>query len=147
MKDSQFVNYLVGIGGALFGFLILMIVLANLLSSTDKKMPDVMVTEAIDARIKPVGEVSVGTPVAVKTAAFSAAAAFQAHCFACHGTGAMGAPKLGDKGAWKARIAQGKSTLYKHAIGGFKGMPPKGGSSLSDANVKAVIDYMVLKAK
>ena len=72
---------------------------------------------------------------------------YQAACFACHGTGAAGAPKVGDKAAWKARIAQGKETLYKHAIKGFKGktgfMPAKGGSSLSDAAVKAAVDFMV----
>ena len=76
---------------------------------------------------------------------------YQTACFACHGTGAAGAPKLGDKAAWKARIAQGKAKLYEHAIKGFKGkkgfMPAKGGSSLSDAAVKAVVDYMVKSSK
>lgn len=73
-------------------------------------------------------------------------------CFACHGTGAAGAPKIGDEAAWKSRIAQGKATLYKHALHGFTGkkgvMPPKGGrTDLSDADVKAAVDYMVSKAK
>ena len=48
----------------------------------------------------------------------------------------MGAPKLADKAAWAPRIAQGKDTLYKHAIGGYQGkagvMPAKGGSQASD---------------
>ncbi len=146
MKDSQFVNYLIGIVGALFGFLILMVILANFMTP-EEKAQDVMVSEAIDARIQPAGSVTVGAPVEVKVAAASPADSYQASCFACHGTGAAGAPKVGDKGAWKARIAQGKSTLYKHAIGGFKGMPPKGGSSLSDDVIKAVTDYMVSKSK
>ncbi len=76
---------------------------------------------------------------------------FQAHCFACHATGAAGAPIVGKKAAWKSRIAQGKATLYKHALKGFKGkkgfMPAKGGSSLSDSAVKAVVDYMVKTSK
>jgi len=76
---------------------------------------------------------------------------YQTACFACHGTGAAGAPKVGDKAAWKARIAQGNATLYTHAIKGFKGkkgfMPAKGGSSLSDSAVKAVVDYMVKNSK
>ena len=62
----------------------------------------------------------------------------------------MGAPKFGDKAAWEARIAQGKDTLYKHSIEGYTGkngvMPPKGGSTASDADVKAAVDYMVSKA-
>ncbi len=62
----------------------------------------------------------------------------------------MGAPKLADKAAWAPRIAQGKDTLYKHAIGGYQGkagvMPAKGGSQASDEEVKAAVDYMVSKA-
>ena len=61
------------------------------------------------------------------------------------------APKLGDKTDWAPRIAQGNETLYKHAIEGYQGakgmMPPKGGNStLSDADVKASVDYMTSQA-
>ncbi len=73
---------------------------------------------------------------------------FKMACFACHGTGAAGAPKFGDKAAWGPRIKKGKATLYQHALHGFKGksgtMPAKGGrTDLSDADVKAAVDYMV----
>jgi cytochrome c5 len=72
-------------------------------------------------------------------------------CVACHGAGIAGAPKVGDKGAWAARIAQGSNVLYEHALKGFQGkagmMPPKGGSSAPDADVKAAVDYMVAAAK
>lgn len=73
-------------------------------------------------------------------------------CTACHATGVTGAPKLGDKTDWQARIGQGKATLYNHAIKGYTGskgmMPPKGGNtSLSDEEVKAAVDYMVSKSK
>ncbi|MBE7942698.1 cytochrome c5 family protein, partial [Ramlibacter aquaticus] len=72
-------------------------------------------------------------------------------CVACHGAGVAGAPKFGDKAAWAPRIAQGKDTLYQHAINGYTGkngvMPPKGGNTaLSDAEVKAAVDYMVGQA-
>jgi cytochrome c5 len=77
---------------------------------------------------------------------------FNTVCTACHGMGIAGAPKVGDKTAWDPRIAQGDDVLYKHAIAGFTGksgtMPAKGGrSDLSDADVKAAVDYMVSKAK
>ena len=77
---------------------------------------------------------------------------YQAACFACHGTGAAGAPKLGDKAAWKARIAQGDKVLNDHAIKGFKGstgfMPAKGGrADLSDADVISAVKYMVSQSK
>ena len=77
---------------------------------------------------------------------------FSGTCFACHGTGAAGAPKAGDKSAWGPRIAKGKATLYQHALHGFTGkkgmMPAKGGNTgLSDADVKSAVDYMVSLAK
>ena len=54
---------------------------------------------------------------------------------------------MGDKADWGPRIAQGKDTMYKHAIEGFtgeKGMMPArgGGASLSDDDVKAAVDFM-----
>lgn len=76
---------------------------------------------------------------------------YDAACAACHGTGVAGAPKLGDKAAWAPRIKQGSATLYDHAIKGFQGkagvMPAKGGSSASDDEVKAAVDYMASAAK
>lgn len=76
---------------------------------------------------------------------------YSSTCVACHGAGIAGAPKYGDKAAWAPRIAQGASVLYEHAIKGFQGkagvMPPKGGSSTSDADVKSAVDYMVAAAK
>ncbi len=73
---------------------------------------------------------------------------YKSSCSACHTAGIAGAPKSGDKAAWAARIAQGKVTLYKHAVSGFQGkggvMPAKGGfANLSDADVKAAVDHMI----
>jgi cytochrome c5 len=73
-------------------------------------------------------------------------------CGACHLNGIGGAPKSSDRAAWAPRIAQGKDTLYKHAIEGYNGkqgvMPAKGGRvDLSDDLVKAAVDYMVAKAQ
>lgn len=79
-------------------------------------------------------------------------AVYEASCKICHATGVMGAPKLGDKGAWAARLAAGIAPLEKNAINGFTGktgsMPPKGGNAkLSDADVKHAVAYMVNAAK
>lgn len=115
--------------------------------------------QATATRIKPVGEVHIGTPPAApaptaaaatdtKAAPASGDQVYQASCAACHGAGLMGAPKLGDKAAWSARIAQGTATLHNNALNGVRTMPARGGnSSLSDADVKAAVDYMVAKAK
>jgi cytochrome c5 len=90
------------------------------------------------------------------TSSMGAASAGQAiytqTCFACHGAGVAGAPKLGDKADWQPRIAQGNPTLYQHAIAGYTGkkgvMPPKGGNTaLSDAQVRSAVDYMTAQSR
>ena len=142
VEDRNVLNTLFMVVGALTAFFIFSIVAARMASA------DQMVESATIDRIKPFGEVNIGT-VPVAAASTSAPSAdgkgtYTSACFACHGTGAAGAPKLGDKAAWKARIAQGESTLFDHAINGFKGMPAKGGNaSLSDVAVKAAVKYMV----
>ena len=73
---------------------------------------------------------------------------YKKHCVACHGTGVVGSPKLGDKTAWSARITQGNEVLSQHAIKGYKGetgyMPPKGGfMALSDEEISQTVMYMV----
>jgi cytochrome c5 len=119
---------------------------------------------ATKANIAPVVTIATSNPVETAPAPAPAPAAaapvkvadgqatYKAACSACHTAGVAGAPKTGDKGQWAPRIAQGKDTLYKHAIGGFQGkvgvMPAKGGNAaLSDADVKAAVDYMVASAK
>jgi len=77
---------------------------------------------------------------------------FKGTCAMCHATGAGGAPLFKSKDDWAPRIAQGKDTLYAHALKGFTGgkgtMPAKGGNaSLPDDDVKAAVDYMASMAK
>lgn len=73
---------------------------------------------------------------------------YRTACFACHATGAAGAPKTGDKAAWKARIAAGMDTMVTNAIKGKGAMPPKGGRpNLTDKQIKAVVAYMVGESK
>jgi cytochrome c5 len=119
---------------------------------------------AVAQRLKPVGEVNVGavpsgasadmaarpaTPAKAASAGSADAgkALYNSVCVACHGAGIAGAPKTGDKAAWKARVAQGKDALYNSALHGKNAMPPKGGSSAPDADVKAAVDYLVSQSK
>jgi cytochrome c5 len=79
-------------------------------------------------------------------------ALYEAVCKTCHATGLMGAPKFGDHAAWGPRIAEGKATLYMHALKGFTGkvgvMPAKGGrTDLNDDLIKSGVDYMVSKGE
>lgn len=75
-------------------------------------------------------------------------AVYAQDCARCHDTGLTGAQKLTDTAAWDALIKQGKEYLYKAAIEGTLGGPARGGNDkLSDADVKAAVDYMVDQAK
>jgi cytochrome c5 len=92
--------------------------------------------------------VATAAPAAAAPAAANAGEAlFKQTCVTCHGTGLAGAPKFGDKAAWAPRIAQGLPTLVQHAIQGKNAMPPRGGSSASDAEIQATVQYMVNAAK
>jgi len=117
---------------------------------------------SVDERIKPVGQVDVAaekTPqepvkiaVAASTPGRDGKQVYQAGCVACHDPGIAGAPKLGDKGQWAKRIAKGIDTLYASAVNGVTGsagaMPAKGGNpALSNAEVKAAVDYIVAQSK
>lgn len=95
----------------------------------------------------PAGEGSAAAPPALPK---SGKELFEQVCSTCHGQGIAGAPKAGDKTAWASRIAEGKPTLYQHALNGYQGgpgggvMPPKGGrTDLPDDLVKQAVDYMV----
>ena len=69
-------------------------------------------------------------------------------CKMCHDTGVAGSPKLSDKAAWQPRLSKGMETLIKHAIEGFKAMPPKGGClTCDDEEIKKTVEYMVSKVK
>lgn len=103
-----------------------------------------------DVRIQPVAkfELQRAAAPAAGGAPKDGATVVNTVCGACHNSGAAGAPKTGDKAAWGARIAQGNDALYKSAINGKGAMPARGGAaSLSDAEVKAAVDYLVSKAK
>lgn len=118
---------------------------------------------SVAERIKPVGQVVFASVEAQREPVKTAVAAppppgrdgqqvYQATCAVCHGAGIAGAPKLGDKGQWAKRIAKGLDTLYASAVNGAQGsagaMPAKGGNpALSDAEVRAAVDYMVAQSK
>lgn len=68
----------------------------------------------------------------------------EAVCVNCHATGVDGAPRIGDETAWKARSAQGLTSLSQHALQGLRKMPPHGGNpGLSDLDIKRATTYMV----
>ena len=98
--------------------------------------------KAVLERIKPFAELAAldaSAPVVEK----SGQEVYEAACVACHGSGALGAPRFENKGDWSARIGQGYDTLIKNAIEGIRQMPPRGGNAdLTDAEVARAVAYM-----
>lgn len=100
--------------------------------------------EAVAARIAPVANegftfVDANAPKVLQTGE----AVYKMACAACHGSGAAGAPKFGDAGAWGPRIAQGYDAIVKHAVEGLRGMPAKGGNpDLDNIEVARAVVHM-----
>lgn len=159
MSDSKTWAIIAAVVVVLVAIAIVAFAVANVADNAVTHQRSQMDMEETQARINPVGQVNLASnpnpdlgkvEVAAADEApaeFSAESAYNTSCAACHAAGVMGAPKMGDAGAWSSRIAQGKATLYLHAINGIGTMPPRGGSSLNDDQIKAVVDYMVEKSQ
>ncbi len=104
---------------------------------------------AAPAASAPVATVAAAAPASAPAAAgANGKKIYDASCVACHATGVAGAPKFGDKALWAPRLKAGMDAVYGVALKGKGAMPPKGGNTaLSDADVKAAVDYMVAAVK
>ena len=123
--------------------------------------PNAMKPDAVAERIQPVGRVEFGSggpskggdapaPVAAaqKGGAADGKSVYDQVCQVCHNAGVAGAPKLADKAAWAPRLKQGVPALVQSATKGKGAMPPKGGNaSLSDAQVRAAVEFIVSQSK
>lgn len=102
--------------------------------------------EAVARRIQPMAQVALATTAGGEKAAQGSEAIYKATCAACHDSGVANAPKLGDKGAWAARIGVGLEKLAASGIKGKGAMPPKGGADLSDADFTRVVAWLANKS-
>lgn len=73
---------------------------------------------------------------------------YRQSCAVCHDKGVAGAPKTGDATAWSPRLARGMDAMYATALNGKGAMPAKGGNpALSEADVKAAVDYLAAQSR
>jgi cytochrome c5 len=143
------------------------ILLVQLVLSGARPDPQALAPEAVERRIQPVARLEFGPPegvapkpaaaAPVKAGAVAAAgkpgaadgkAVYDKVCVACHQVSVAGSPRLGDKAAWAPRIQTGMDSLLQSVVKGKGAMPPRGGNpSLSDAEVRAAVEFMVGQAK
>ena len=104
--------------------------------------------EALASRIQPVARIElVAAGADAAKGSRSGEDLVKAVCAACHQTGAAGAPKIGDKAAWAARLGQGLDGLVKSATAGKNAMPPKGGAAdASEIELARAIVFMANKS-
>lgn len=164
--DTHFFNVFSVVLGLLVAFAVLMFALARYVGKHEQNahlLKDPLLQQSVEARLANPSRVAVAgqdnsalviAPVttaagtAVTVSLSTGKEVYEAACTMCHGLGIAGAPKSGDRGAWAARLAKGKPTLYEHAIKGFTGtggvMPPKGGrTDISDALIEQAVDHML----
>ena len=80
-------------------------------------------------------------------AAGTGEALYKQACVVCHAAGVAGAPKFGSKESWAIRLPMGVDTLTASVIKGKGAMPPKGGSTASDAEIRASVEFMLAAVK
>ncbi len=116
---------------AKFGMLVAGVMLAGSISAND--------TSANDKPLQ----------LAQLTEGFDAERTYMQSCFACHSSGAAGAPRVGNADDWAARIEKGMDTLVLNTINGLGGVMPAKGLcfTCSDDDLKAIVEYMVEKSK
>ena len=158
----------IGAVALVVGLLLLAEFAVGLHGSRSMKDDPAMSDAAVRKRLAPVAAVDINpnapppapaapTPVAAVipppaakagTAAASGKGTYDAVCHVCHGAGVAGAPKTGDKTVWSARMKAGVAALHASALKGKGAMPPKGGNpAISDADVKAAVDYMLAASR
>ena len=169
-QDSQFFNVFSVVIGLLIAVALILMALARSVGANtqvEHLRSDPTYVSGVEQRVKPFARVAIAgqdnSALTIEPPAGSAEVGgaaggpelpadgkglYETACTTCHGQGIGGAPRSGDKGAWAPRIAQGKDTLYKHAIEGYQGkggvMPAKGGrTDAPDDLVKLAVDYMV----
>lgn len=151
--DTAFMTTFLGVLAGLVALTFAIMFLAGLVTSGDGK-PSAEALKKTEARLAPIGTVVTDPAALVKVAAAvkhepqTADQIYTAVCSGCHAGGLLGAPKVGDKGAWSTRkaAAGGLDGLAASAIKGKNSMPARGGNAaLTDDEIKSAVDLMLKK--
>ena len=131
----------------LYSFVVPVFIIIGLVyyvTSANKQAPGSSNTpESVAARIQKVGAIEVRD---ANRELKAGDAVYKAQCSACHATGAAGAPKFGDAGAWGARIKNGYDALLNSALKGKGAMGAQGGGDFEDLEIGRAVVYMANNA-
>lgn len=163
--EKQFFLTFIGVIALLIIIALLVLLVAHVAGNDNEEHISEAQIKLSNERIKPIGKVNLKSkPVeeikqdpttiveVAKTDADESAPAsgglgekvYNSLCFSCHANGVAGAPIVGHIDDWSKRLASGREKLYQSAIQGVGAMPPKGGNpSLTDADIKAAVNYMI----
>lgn len=137
------------LGGLIAPLLVIVMLVIMVMGIQENHLPDdpQKSNAAVDANIAPVATVEVAAVEEGPHVDKPGEQVVTAVCSACHAAGALGAPKIGDSGAWAPRISQGYETLVQHAIKGIRSMPARGGNpDLTDGEIANAVAYMANKS-
>jgi cytochrome c5 len=144
-KGSSLWQLILVIPGAILAFTLIISLIAKSsgMANEPAATETVAATSAADENIKPVATVEVAVADAGPHVDKSGEEVVKAVCGMCHTAGLMNAPKIGDKGQWAPRIAQGYDVLVSHAINGIRSMPARGGNpALTDGEIANAVAHM-----
>jgi len=159
--DQHFYDSFLLVFGILFVFTIAVYWIATAIADNEPgsyNRGGAVQEKLIDQRLAPIGDVQIAGSSSTQTASPALAPAggsagvatqtgkqiWEGTCSACHASGLLGAPKIGDRAAWAPRLAEGLKTLESHALHGYKQMPARGGNTaLTDAQVIKALEYML----
>jgi cytochrome c5 len=144
-KGSTIKQLILVIPGAILGFTLLISLIAktsSVVGTPATEAPQAVMAQ-VEENIKPVASVEIAAADAGPHVDKSGEDVVKAVCSACHASGLMSSPKIGDKGQWGPRIAQGYDTLISHATNGIRSMPARGGNAaLTDGEIANAVAYM-----
>lgn len=144
-KGSTIKQLILVIPGVILAFTLLISLIAktsSVVGTPAAETPQAVVAQ-VEENIKPVASVEVAAVETGPHVDKSGEEVVKAVCSMCHAAGLMNAPKIGDKGQWGPRIAQGYDTLISHAINGIRSMPARGGNAaLTDGEIANAVAHM-----
>lgn len=116
--------------------------------TTAKADTSAAVTDADAEETAPTTALATAIPAATQEQLDVGKDLYNLACFACHGTGVAGAPKIGDSADWKPYMDTGLDTMLQIAISGKGAMPPRGTAmNASDDELRDAILYMIEDAR